>query len=105
LECLKMQSVDLVMLLGYMKRIGPLTMSEYQGRMLNIHPALLPKYGGPGMYGIRVHQEVLRNRERESGATIHAVTSEYDSGPIICQRMVDVHQNDNAESLAARVLS
>jgi phosphoribosylglycinamide formyltransferase-1 len=75
----------------------------WEGRILNIHPALLPKYGGRGMYGDRVHRAVLDAGERESGCTIHFVTSEYDSGPIVLQRKVPVEPDDTVDTLAARV--
>lgn len=103
-QCLQEFDVEIAMLLGYMKKVGPQTLSAFRGRMLNIHPALLPKYGGTGMYGSRVHEEVLRNHEQRSGATIHVVTEDYDRGPIVCQQSVDVHADDSVESLAARVL-
>ena len=84
--------------------LGPRTLAHFRGRVLNIHPALLPKFGGPGMYGARVHEAVLAAQEKESGATIHLVTEEYDQGPIIAQSRVAVLPGDTVESLAARVL-
>lgn len=96
---------DLVLLAGWMKRIGPHTLDAFRGRMLNIHPALLPAHGGRGLYGMRVHEAVIAAGERESGATVHLVDGEYDSGAILAQRRVPVRPGDTAESLAARVLA
>jgi len=104
LETLREHEVNLVVLAGYMRKLGPRTLAHYRGRVLNIHPALLPKFGGPGMYGARVHEAVLAAQEKESGATIHLVSEEYDQGPIIAQSRVAVLPSDTAESLAARVL-
>ena len=77
--------VDVVALAGYMKRLGPLVLSHYKGRLLNTHPALLPKFGGQGMYGKRVHEAVLAAGERTSGATVHLVEGDYDTGPVLSQ--------------------
>jgi len=104
LETLRDHQVNLVVLAGYMRKLGSRTLAHYRGRVLNIHPALLPKFGGPGMYGARVHEAVLAAREKESGATIHLVTAEYDQGPIVAQSRIAVLPDDTAESLAARVL-
>lgn len=104
LEALRRHDVEVVVLAGYMKKLGPLTLAAYRGRILNIHPALLPKYGGPGMYGGHVHAAVLAAGERESGATVHLVDADYDTGPILAQARVRVEPGDTAETLAARVL-
>lgn len=96
--------VDLVILAGYMRKIGPKVLSAYANRILNIHPALLPKYGGQGMYGQRVHDAVLAAGERESGATVHLVDGDYDTGPIVAQAKVPIQAGDTPETLAARVL-
>ncbi|MGE5557622.1 MAG: phosphoribosylglycinamide formyltransferase [Bacillota bacterium] len=104
LSVLRKHGVDTVILAGYMKRLGPRTLGAYQGRVLNIHPALLPKYGGKGMYGRFVHEAVLAAGERESGATVHIVTAEYDQGPIVNQCRVPVYPDDTVETLSARVL-
>lgn len=101
---LQAHDVDLVVLAGYMKRLGPVTLSTFAGRILNIHPSLLPKFGGQGMYGRHVHEAVIEAGERESGVTIHLVDGEYDTGPVIEQRAVPVMPGDDAASLAARVL-
>ncbi|MBN2544318.1 MAG: phosphoribosylglycinamide formyltransferase [Spirochaetes bacterium] len=104
-DALKSQNVNLVILAGYMKRLGPHTLKEFNNRVLNIHPALLPKYGGEGMYGILVHEAVIKAKEKKSGVTIHIVNSEYDRGPVINQVEVPVYENDSAETLAQRVLT
>jgi phosphoribosylglycinamide formyltransferase 1 len=93
-----------LLLVGYMKKLGPKTLQEYRGRIINIHPSLLPKYGGYGMYGKHVHEAVLRNRETETGVTIHLVDEEYDTGEIMNQASVPVHEDDTLESLSERVL-
>lgn len=95
---------DLVVLAGYMKKLGPQTLRAFKGRIVNIHPALLPKYGGHGMYGIHVHEAVLKAGETETGVTIHIVDDEYDKGPILAQSRVPVRPGDTPEILAARVL-
>jgi len=97
-------AVDVIVLAGYMKKLGPGTLSRFAGRILNIHPALLPKFGGKGMYGTRVHEAVVAAGERESGVSIHVVDAEYDTGPIVAQARVPVEPTDSAETLAARVL-
>ena len=94
---------DWILLAGYMKKLGPETLVRFQGRILNTHPALLPKYGGRGFFGRRVHQAVLDAGERESGATVHLVDAEYDSGPILAQVRVPVRQGDSVEMLEDRV--
>ncbi len=96
--------VDLVILAGYMKKIGQQILSNYKGRILNIHPALLPKFGGKGMYGINVHKAVIEAGETVSGATIHIVDEEYDKGRILAQSEVPVLAGDSPEMLASRVL-
>lgn len=96
--------VDLVVLAGYLKRVPNAVVRSWHGRMINIHPSLLPKHGGPGMYGSRVHAAVLAAGEPTSGATVHLVTEEYDRGPILGQAAVPVMPGDTPELLAARVL-
>jgi formyltetrahydrofolate-dependent phosphoribosylglycinamide formyltransferase len=95
---------DLIVLAGYMLKIPSAVIENYEGKIINIHPSLLPKYGGKGFYGIKVHQAVLENEEQESGCTVHIVTEEYDEGPILAQRKVPVYDTDDAEQLAERVL-
>jgi len=104
LKILDSHKVDIVFLAGYMKKFGTKVLQKYQNRVFNIHPALLPKYGGDGMYGIHVHQAVIQAREPESGITIHRVNENYDEGEIIAQTVVPVLDGDTAEALAARVL-
>jgi phosphoribosylglycinamide formyltransferase-1 len=104
LESLKSAEVDLIVLAGYMKKVPPEVVRSYRGRILNIHPALLPKHGGTDMYGLRVHQAVLAAGEKETGVTVHLVDEEYDHGQVLCRRKVPVLPGDTAESLAARVL-
>lgn len=94
-------SPDLLVLAGYLKRLH--IPEAYRGRAVNIHPALLPKFGGKGMYGHRVHEAVLAAREPESGCTVHYCDAEYDTGPIILQRRCPVVPGDTPETLAARV--
>lgn len=96
-------NVDLVLLAGYMKRLGPLTLARFKGRIVNTHPALLPKFGGAGFFGRRVHEAVLASRETVSGATVHWVEGDYDTGPIIAQAAVTVSANETAASLEAKV--
>jgi len=105
LEALRAHDVALVLLLGYMKLLGPRTTAAYRGRILNTHPALLPKYGGQGMYGARVHEAVLAGGETETGVTVHLVDEQYDHGAIVAQCCVPVQRGDTVESLAARVLT
>ena len=87
-----------------MKKIGPAVLSAYAGRIINIHPALLPRHGGPGMYGRRVHEAVLAAGDSETGVTIHLVDEEYDHGHILAQTRLPVLKGDTVDSLAARVL-
>jgi phosphoribosylglycinamide formyltransferase 1 len=105
LDLLRRFRVDLVVLAGYLKRIPPQVVREYSGRIINIHPALLPAFGGEGMYGARVHEAVISSGARESGVTVHLVDNEYDRGPVVAQWRVPVEKSDDAESLAAKVLA
>lgn len=104
LELLRRHEVDLVVLTGYLKRVGPETLAAYGDRIINIHPSLLPRHGGQGMYGLRVHEAVLAAGDRITGVTIHYVTAEYDQGAVLAQRTVPVKPGDTPESLAERVL-
>jgi phosphoribosylglycinamide formyltransferase 1 len=104
LQLLDEHAIDVVVLAGYMKLVPEEVVRRYQGRILNIHPALLPAFGGPGMYGIRVHRAVLASGARVSGATVHLVDERYDEGRIVAQWPVPVLPGDTPETLAARVL-
>jgi len=104
LEILAEYKADLIILAGYMKLLSPAVVSAYRHRMLNIHPALLPSFGGQGMYGIRVHQAVIESGAKFSGVTVHVVDEQYDHGPIVAQRVVPVMDDDTPEILARRVL-
>ena len=104
LEVLRAAQADLIVLAGYLRKLPDAVCRAYRGRIINIHPALLPKYGGHGMYGSHVHEAVLAAGETESGATVHYVDEEYDRGAVIMQERVPVLRGDTPETLAARVL-
>jgi phosphoribosylglycinamide formyltransferase-1 len=97
--------VNFIALAGYMKQVPPVVVGAYRGRIVNIHPALLPRFGGAGMYGMRVHEAVLAAGDTTSGATVHYVDEEYDHGPVVLQQTVPVLPGDTPELLAARVLA
>lgn len=103
ISVLKKHKIDLIVLAGYMKMLPPEVVSLYKGRIINIHPALLPKYGGQGMYGINVHRAVIENGDKETGVTVHYVEENYDEGEIIYQEKVAVNENDTPESLMERI--
>jgi len=102
---MRTRGVDLVVLAGYMKKIGPELLRAFNGKILNIHPALLPKFGGTGMYGMNVHRAVIAAGEKESGPTVHIVDERYDHGPILAQMTVPVLPDDTPETLQKRVLA
>ena len=104
LAALEEHGVNLVLLAGYMKKLGPSILSRFSQRILNIHPALLPKYGGQGMYGSKVHEAVIEARETVTGVTIHLADESYDRGPIVAQIQVPVDPTDTPQTLAAKVL-
>ena len=104
LAILQAYGVEVVCLAGYMKRLGPRTLAAYRGRVLNIHPSLLPRFGGQGFYGEVVHRAVLAAGERETGTTVHLVDEEYDHGQVLDQVQVPVEPDDSVETLSARVL-
>ncbi|SIT12386.1 phosphoribosylglycinamide formyltransferase [Alicyclobacillus vulcanalis] len=104
-DALREHQAQYVVLSGYMKRIGPATLSAFPNRILNIHPSLLPKFGGPGMYGMRVHEAVIASGDTVTGATVHLVDHEYDHGPVLAQAEVPVRPGDTPESLRERVLA
>lgn len=101
---LRAARTDFIVLAGFLKKVPADVVRAYAGRIINVHPALLPKFGGAGMYGLNVHRAVLAAGERESGATVHLVTEGYDEGPVLAQAKVPVLPGDTAEQLAARVL-
>ena len=103
-EILTNAGTELVILAGYMKKIGDQTLKAFKNRILNIHPALLPKFGGKGMYGKRVHEAVLESGSPVTGVTIHLIDEQYDNGPILAQEEVVVLKSDTADTLAERVL-
>ena len=104
LSALHAASTDLVVLAGYMNVLGPEVTSSYRDRIVNIHPALIPKYCGKGMYGAHVHRAVLAAEEKETGATVHLVDEGVDTGQILIQERIPVLPGDTTETLAARVL-
>lgn len=102
-DALQHAAVDWVLLFGYMKKMGPNILHEYQGKIINTHPALLPDFGGKGFYGRKVHEAVQASGVRESGATLHLVGSEYDSGPILAQVRVPILPEDDVDAIEQRV--
>ena len=104
LAVLQEYRIDMIFLAGYMRMLHPSVLEAYRNRIFNIHPALLPKFGGRGMYGMNVHTAVIAAGEHETGITIHRVSPEYDSGEIVSQTTVPVELGDTPETLAARVL-
>lgn len=105
LDALQAHEVDLVITAGYMKKLGPKTLKAYERKIINVHPSLLPKHGGKGMFGMKVHESVIQSGDLQTGITIHWVDKEYDTGPIIAQQVVAVEPNDTALSLAKKVLT
>tara|TARA_Y100000588_G_scaffold291264_1_gene310303 strand:+ start:1055 stop:1684 length:630 start_codon:yes stop_codon:yes gene_type:complete len=104
LSILAKYSVDLILLAGYLRLVPEAVVARYPQRILNIHPALLPAFGGAGMYGMNVHRAVIDSGKLESGATVHFVDEEYDRGSILAQQRVPVNSGDTPEELARRVL-
>lgn len=104
LALLRTHGVNFIVLAGYMKKIEARIIREYRNRILNIHPALLPAFGGKGMYGLHVHEAVLRSHQTISGATVHIVDEDYDHGPIVLQEQVKIRPTDTPETLAQRIL-
>lgn len=103
LDTLQQHSIDYIILAGYLLKIPAALTENYKGKIINIHPALLPKFGGKGMYGMHVHKAVLEAGESESGITIHLVDAVYDNGKILFQATCPVHPTDTPEQLAAKV--
>ncbi len=100
---LQQRQIGFIVLAGFLWKIPPALIAAYPGKIINIHPALLPKYGGKGMYGQKVHEAVLANREKESGITIHYVDELYDHGTIIYQAVCEVAEEDTPDSLAQKI--
>ncbi len=103
MDLLKERDVDLLVLAGFLWLVPPALIQKFNGRIINIHPALLPRYGGKGMYGSHVHKAVVANGDTESGISIHHVNQEYDEGSIIFQAKCEVREGDSPEILAARI--
>lgn len=102
-DALYEEGVSILALAGYLRMISPVLLEAFPNRILNVHPALLPSFGGKGMYGMRVHQAVLEYGCKVSGCTVHLVNERYDAGPIIAQACVPVEEDDTPETLSARV--
>ncbi len=100
---LQAAGVELVVLSGYLRRLGPRTLGAYRNRVLNIHPGPLPRFGGEGMYGRRVHEAVIASGAAESGVTIHLVDEIYDNGPLVAAQAVPLAPGDTVDSLEARI--
>ncbi len=105
LKLLKAKNIDFIVLAGFLKKVPTDIINEFPNRIVNIHPALLPKFGGKGMYGMNVHRAVVEATEQESGMTIHYVNEQYDEGNIIEQHKVSIEANDSAEDLQKKVLA
>ena len=98
-------NIDIILLAGFLRKVPKVILASFSDRILNIHPSLLPKHGGQGMYGLRVHEAVIRDGDKESGATVHLVNEEYDKGRIILSECCPVLIGDSAETLASRIHS
>lgn len=103
IEFLKIENIELIILAGFLLKLPDAYVKAFPNRIINIHPSLLPKYGGKGMYGMNVHKAVIENKEKESGITIHYVDEEYDRGDIIIQEKCVVEANDTPETLQKKI--
>ena len=103
LNILKLQNPDLIILAGFLWKFPEFILNHFENNVINVHPALLPKYGGKGMYGMHVHHAVVDNKEKESGITIHYVNENYDEGAIIFQASCDIEPTDTAEDVASKI--
>jgi len=103
IEFLQVEKIDLIILAGFLLKIPPDFIKAFPGKIINIHPALLPKYGGKGMYGMNVHKAVIENKEKESGITIHLVDEEYDRGDIILQAHCKIEPDETPDTLAQKI--
>ena len=104
LETVRNTNPDLIVLAGFLLKIPEKIVSAFENRIINIHPSLLPKYGGKGMYGLNIHKEVILNKEKFSGLTIHYVNKEYDKGAVIFQKKIKINEKETPESLSSKVL-
>ena len=104
LEIFEKNQISMIALAGYLKLIPLKIIDTFPKRIFNIHPSLLPKYGGNGMYGMRVHKKVIENREQKSGSSVHIVERDYDTGEILCQKSIEIHDDETPESLSERIL-
>ena len=104
IQKLEVYNLDLILLSGYMKKISKRLVNRFKNKIMNIHPSLLPLYGGEGFYGSKVHEEVFKNKDRESGATVHFIDANYDTGPILIQEKIKLGVNDTPEEIARKVL-
>ena len=104
LETIRNTNPDLIVLAGFLLKIPEKIVSAFENRIINIHPSLLPKYGGKGMYGLNIHKEVILNKEKFSGLTIHYVNKEYDKGAVIFQKKIKINEKETPESLSSKVL-
>lgn len=100
---LRRESPDLIVLAGFLLKFPKIILKDFPNKVINIHPALLPKYGGKGMYGMLVHESVVKNKESETGITIHYVNENYDEGAIIFQKSFQLSENDTSESVAHKI--
>jgi len=96
-------NIDLVVLAGYMKKLGPRVLETFKDRIINVHPSLLPRHGGPGFYGTRVHKAVIESGDSETGATVHLVNGDYDKGKALLQEKITVNVDDTPDTLAERL--
>ncbi len=103
IEFLKTEEIDFIVLAGFLLKIPEQFIKAFPNRIINLHPALLPKFGGKGMYGMNVHRAVIEQKEKESGITIHYVNEEYDKGAIILQAKCEVDETDTAETLLSKI--
>lgn len=103
LEYLRQRKADYIVLAGFLWLVPDNLLNAYQGRIVNIHPALLPKYGGRGMYGDFVHESVIAHHEKESGITIHVIDNQYDQGTTLFQAKCEVSENDTPDTLAQKI--
>ena len=94
---------QLILLAGFLKKIGPLVLNQFQNKIINSHPSLLPEFSGPGMYGLKVHEAVIQTKQKETGVTIHTVNENYDEGPILAQKKILIQEGETALDLEKKV--